>query len=218
MASLVEKAFGAYLRLHDTVYQRTNGWIGHRMMLMPSLLLHTIGAKTGKARTTSLTYGRDGDDYLVVASKGGSPRAPDWYHNLKANPNVEINVGPRRFGVLAHPVVPGDPSLGFAANFLYTLTGKKMEVPVRKILMGWPVDKAVSRDAMSNPESVWDATSNGPAASARPSPRVDTHDDASSQRNGVPRRAGTTVSRRFTRRHTTVASTSRSTGLSDRRW
>ena len=109
MASLVQKAFGAYLRLHDTVYQRTNGWIGHRMMLMPSLLLHTIGAKTGKARTTSLTYGRDGDDYLVVASKGGSPRAPDWYHNLKANPNVEINVGPRRFGVSAHPVVPGDP-------------------------------------------------------------------------------------------------------------
>ena len=109
MASLVQKVFGTYLRLHDTVYQRTNGWIGHRMMLMPSLLLHTIGAKTGKARTTSLTYGRDGDDYLVVASKGGSPRAPDWYHNLKANPNVEINVGPRRFGVLAHPVVPGDP-------------------------------------------------------------------------------------------------------------
>lgn len=109
MASVVQKAFGAYLRFHDTVYQRTNGWIGHRMMLMPSLLLHTIGAKTGKARTTSLTYGRDGDDYLVVASKGGSPRAPDWYHNLKANPNVEINVGPRRFGVSAHPVVPGDP-------------------------------------------------------------------------------------------------------------
>ena len=38
--NLVEKAFGAYLRLHDTVYQRTNGWIGHRMMLLPSLLLH----------------------------------------------------------------------------------------------------------------------------------------------------------------------------------
>ena len=38
MASLAEKAFGTYLRLHDTVYQRTNGWIGHRMMLLPSLL------------------------------------------------------------------------------------------------------------------------------------------------------------------------------------
>ena len=62
-----------------------------------------------QARTTSLTYGRDGDDYLVVASKGGSPRAPGWYHNLKADPNVEINVGPKRFGVTAQPVLPGDP-------------------------------------------------------------------------------------------------------------
>jgi F420H(2)-dependent quinone reductase len=109
MTSLAEKAFGAYLRFHDTVYQRTNGWIGHRMMLLPSLLLHTVGAKTGKSRTTSLTYARDDDDYLIVASKGGAPQSPGWYHNLKANPNVEINVGRRRFAVTAQPVLPGDP-------------------------------------------------------------------------------------------------------------
>ncbi|HEX3285308.1 MAG TPA: nitroreductase family deazaflavin-dependent oxidoreductase [Mycobacterium sp.] len=108
MASLVEKAFGTYLRLHNTVYQRTNGWVGHRMMLLPSLLLHTVGAKTGKARTTSLTYARDGDDYLIVASNGGSPRSPGWYHNLKSHPDIEINVGPRRFAVTAEPVLPGD--------------------------------------------------------------------------------------------------------------
>lgn len=109
MSFLAQKAFSEFLRFHDTVYQRTNGWIGHRMMLMPALLLHTVGAKTGRQRTTSLTYGRDGDDYLVVASKGGSPRSPGWYHNLKADPNVEINVGPKRFGVTAQPVLPGDP-------------------------------------------------------------------------------------------------------------
>jgi len=51
-------------------------------------------------------------DYLVVASKGGDPRAPGWYHNLKANPHVEINVGPKRFGVTAHPVLPDDPDYG----------------------------------------------------------------------------------------------------------
>jgi deazaflavin-dependent oxidoreductase (nitroreductase family) len=79
------------------------------MMLLPSLLLHTVGAKTGKARTTSLTYARDGENYLVVASNGGSPRSPGWYHNLKANPDIEINVGPRRFAVTARPVLPGDP-------------------------------------------------------------------------------------------------------------
>jgi F420H(2)-dependent quinone reductase len=97
------------LRAHDAVYRKTNGWIGHRMLGIPSLLLHTVGAKTGTARTASLTYARDGDDYLVVASKGGDPRAPGWYHNLRKNPNVEINVGPRRFGVTSRAVLPGDP-------------------------------------------------------------------------------------------------------------
>ena len=76
---------------------------------LPSLLLHTVGAKTGKARTTSLTYARDNTDYLVVASNGGSPRSPGWYHNLKADPDIEINVGPKRFAVTAQPVLPGDP-------------------------------------------------------------------------------------------------------------
>jgi deazaflavin-dependent oxidoreductase (nitroreductase family) len=97
------------LRIHDAVYQKTNGWIGHRTLGIPSLLLHTVGAKTGVARTASLTYARDGGNYLIVASKGGDPKAPGWYHNLKANPDVEINVGPKRFGVTAKPVLPDDP-------------------------------------------------------------------------------------------------------------
>jgi deazaflavin-dependent oxidoreductase (nitroreductase family) len=97
------------LRVHDAVYRNTNGWIGHRTLGIPSLLLHTVGAKTGTARTASLTYARDGGDYLIVASKGGDPKAPGWYHNLKANPDVEINVGPKRFGVTAKPVLPDDP-------------------------------------------------------------------------------------------------------------
>jgi F420H(2)-dependent quinone reductase len=97
------------LRIHDVVYQKTNGWIGHRTLGIPSLLLHTVGAKTGTARTASLIYARDGEDYLIVASKSGGPKSPGWYHNLKANPNVEINVGPKRFGVTARPVLPADP-------------------------------------------------------------------------------------------------------------
>jgi deazaflavin-dependent oxidoreductase (nitroreductase family) len=104
-----EKVLPQVLRVHDAVYRLTNGWIGHRTLGIPSLLLHTIGAKTGKNRTNSLTYARDGDNYLVVASKGGDPRAPGWYHNLKANSDVEINVGPRRLDVTANPVFPGDP-------------------------------------------------------------------------------------------------------------
>ncbi|MCV7301424.1 nitroreductase family deazaflavin-dependent oxidoreductase [Mycobacterium barrassiae] len=109
MTSLFEKAAGRLFALHNEVYQRTNGWIGHRVLILPSLLLHTVGAKTGKPRTTSLTYARDGHDYLIVASNGGSPRSPGWYHNLKANPDVEINVGPKRLRVTAQPVLPGDP-------------------------------------------------------------------------------------------------------------
>ncbi|MDI3315504.1 MAG: nitroreductase family deazaflavin-dependent oxidoreductase [Mycobacterium sp.] len=101
---------GRLLRVHDAIYKTTRGRIGHRIPgLPPSLLLHTVGAKTGKPRTTSLSYARDGDAYLIVASKGGDPRSPGWYHNLKANPDVEINVGPKRFGVTARPVLPGDP-------------------------------------------------------------------------------------------------------------
>ena len=98
------------LRLHDRIYKSTNGRIGHRVPgAPPSLLLHTTGAKTGQQRTTSLTYARDADDYLIVASKGGDPRAPGWYHNIKAKPDVEINIGPRRFPVTAKPVLPDEP-------------------------------------------------------------------------------------------------------------
>lgn len=111
MTSLTDRVLFAFLRAHDTVYQRTNGWIGHRLIPggPPSLLLHTIGAKTGAARTNSLSYARDGGDYLVVASKGGDPRSPGWYHNLMADPNVEINLGPRRLRATASPVLPDDP-------------------------------------------------------------------------------------------------------------
>jgi deazaflavin-dependent oxidoreductase (nitroreductase family) len=110
MTSLAEQAVFAFLRMHDKIYQATNGRIGHRMPGMPpSLLLHTVGAKTGQQRVTTLSYARDGDDYLVVASKGGDPRAPGWYHNLKTNPNIEISVGSKRFTVTAHPVLPDNP-------------------------------------------------------------------------------------------------------------
>jgi len=99
------------LDLHNAIYKKTNGKVGHRIPLpgmAPNLLLHTVGAKTGVERTTSLSYAKDGDSYLVVASKGGDPKAPGWYFNAKANPKVEINVGPKRFGVTAKVLLPDD--------------------------------------------------------------------------------------------------------------
>ncbi|UXA16796.1 nitroreductase family deazaflavin-dependent oxidoreductase [Mycobacterium sp. SMC-4] len=113
VAQWVEQNVGyRLLMLHDALYQRTNGLVGHRIPLPgvpPSLLLHTVGAKTGKARTTTLSYFPDRGDYLVVASKGGDPKAPGWYHNLKADPNIEINLGTRRLKVSATPVHADDP-------------------------------------------------------------------------------------------------------------
>jgi len=77
LASFVEqRLLPRVLRVHDAVYQKTNDWIGHRVLWIPSLLLHTVGAKTGKPRTASLIYAHDGDDYLIVDSKGGDPHAP----------------------------------------------------------------------------------------------------------------------------------------------
>lgn len=110
MRTLADKAMLSFLKVHDAVYQKSNGWLGHRIPFAPPmLLLHSVGAKTNVQHTHSLAYFRDGKDYLIVASNGGADRNPAWYHNLKANPHVDINVGPRRLAVTAHPVLPGDP-------------------------------------------------------------------------------------------------------------
>jgi len=127
------------LRIHDAVYQKTNGWIGHRTLGVPSLLLHTVGAKTGTARTTSLSYARDGEDYLIVASKSGGPKAPGWYHNLKADPNVEINVGPKRFGVTARPVLPADPDYARLWQIVNKNNGNRYEAYQTKTSRPIPV-------------------------------------------------------------------------------
>lgn len=65
------------------------------------LLLSTKGAKSGRAYTTPLVYHRDGDRFVVIASKGGAPENPGWYHNLVANPRVGIEVGSESFEAIA---------------------------------------------------------------------------------------------------------------------
>ena len=95
------------VRAHDTIYQKTDGRVGHHIPGMPnSLLLHTVGAKTGQPRTSTLTYAKDGDSYLIVASNGGGEKYPGWYHNLRKHPDCEINVGPKRLGVTARKITP----------------------------------------------------------------------------------------------------------------
>jgi len=84
------------LQIHERIYQDTDGRLGHHLIGVPTLLLRTTGRRTGATRTNALVYARDGDDYLVVASNGGSERPPAWLYNLKADPQVEIQVGRRR--------------------------------------------------------------------------------------------------------------------------
>ena len=73
----------------------------------PLLLLTTTGAKSGKPFTTPLVYTKDGDRIVIIASKGGFPTHPAWYHNLKAHPNVTLEVGKEKFQAKA--VITKDP-------------------------------------------------------------------------------------------------------------
>ncbi len=73
----------------------------------PLLLLTNTGARSGKTRVNPLAYTRDGDRYVVLASKGGGPSNPDWYHNVIANPEVTVEVGQQRFKARAR-VAEGD--------------------------------------------------------------------------------------------------------------
>ena len=79
---------------HAILYRVSGGRIGHRVPgLPPMLLLDHVGAKSGVRRTTPLVYARDGRDIVIVASKGGYPKNPAWYHNLRANPDTTVQVG-----------------------------------------------------------------------------------------------------------------------------
>src|SRR5204862_3241211 len=87
---------------HTAVYRATNGLVGHRFPFAPPmLLLDHVGAKSGVKRTSPLVYIEDGDDIVLVASKGGNPKHPGWYHNLVANPETTIQVGSTRRAVRA---------------------------------------------------------------------------------------------------------------------
>jgi deazaflavin-dependent oxidoreductase (nitroreductase family) len=97
------------LTLHQRLYERTDGRIGHRLIGVPSALLRTTGRRTGQQRASALVYARDGGDYLVVASNGGSDRPPGWLFNVEAKPDVEFQVGRQRFGARARVVGGDDP-------------------------------------------------------------------------------------------------------------
>jgi deazaflavin-dependent oxidoreductase (nitroreductase family) len=86
---------------HVKRYLETDGAEGHEWEGTHTLLLTTTGRRSGDERTTPLIYGRHGDDYLVVASKGGAPAHPAWYLNLAEHPDVTVQVLGERFAARA---------------------------------------------------------------------------------------------------------------------
>jgi deazaflavin-dependent oxidoreductase (nitroreductase family) len=93
---------------HARRYIETGGQEGHIWEGVTTLLLTTTGRRSGQPRTTPLIYGRDGDRYLVVASRGGAPKHPDWYENLVAQPEVHVQVMADRFTARARTATPAE--------------------------------------------------------------------------------------------------------------
>ena len=85
------------LRFHQWVYARSDGRIGTGMIGAWTLLLRTVGRRTGRSRLTALVFARDGDRFIVAASNDGKDHAPAWFHNLCAQPEVEVQVGRAHF-------------------------------------------------------------------------------------------------------------------------
>ncbi|MCD4525704.1 nitroreductase family deazaflavin-dependent oxidoreductase [Nocardioides sp. cx-173] len=82
-------------------FRANHGRVGGRFEGAPLLLLHSTGAKSGQERVNPMMYLRDGERYVVFASRAGADTHPDWYRNLKAHPEVRIEVGDEELAVRA---------------------------------------------------------------------------------------------------------------------
>jgi deazaflavin-dependent oxidoreductase (nitroreductase family) len=110
--ALADRSWPVLSRLigaHAWIYRATHGVIGHRVPgVPPMLLLDHVGAKSAIKRTTPLVYVDDGADVVIVASKGGHPNHPAWYHNLRAHPDTAVQIGRERRAVHARVATPGE--------------------------------------------------------------------------------------------------------------
>jgi len=101
MNATLERVLAKGLGFHQWLYERSDGRVGSNLGGRPMLLLRTVGRKTGQPRTAALLCAPDGDRYIVIAFSGRGPH-PGWFHNLLANPDIEIQFGRRRISVRAH--------------------------------------------------------------------------------------------------------------------
>jgi deazaflavin-dependent oxidoreductase (nitroreductase family) len=125
-----------FAREHLQRYVASGGANGHEFHGANTLLLTTKGRRSGQARRTPLIYGRDGDRYVVVASKGGADVAPEWYRNLAADPHVRVQVQDKVFDANARTAGPAEkPALwnlmaGIFPSYNEYQTKTSREIPV----------------------------------------------------------------------------------------
>jgi deazaflavin-dependent oxidoreductase (nitroreductase family) len=98
--------FRFFVRLHAFVYRWSTGRLGGRVRGMPVLLLTTTGRKTGRQRTTPLTYFEDDGSCVITGSNGGFHAHPDWFHNLRSDPRATVQIKRTRFRVSAEIAGP----------------------------------------------------------------------------------------------------------------
>ena len=139
IADRIWPATRRFMGVHTFLYRRTGGRLGHTIPGVPGkmLLLDHVGAKSGTKRTSPLLYVRDGEDLVVVASKGGFPKHPAWYHNLMANPDTSVQVKDERIPVHARTAKPEERErlwalavAGYHGYDDYAARSKGREIPL----------------------------------------------------------------------------------------
>ena len=102
------KAWTLITGLNTWAYRVSGGRLGGTFDSAPVLLLHHVGRKSGEARVAPLVYMPDGDDLVIVASYGGAPKHPAWFHNVTAAPETTIELGREQRPVVAHVATPDE--------------------------------------------------------------------------------------------------------------
>jgi deazaflavin-dependent oxidoreductase (nitroreductase family) len=121
-----------FANIHQSLYRLTGGAIGGRISGNRMLLLTTTGRKTGQQRTTPLGYFSDGDNLVVIAGAGGSPKHPFWWHNLRTNPEARVQVGRRVLKVRAAAATPEESQRILRQNPEQSVVYKAMQRAVTR--------------------------------------------------------------------------------------
>jgi deazaflavin-dependent oxidoreductase (nitroreductase family) len=137
--SLRRAAIKTMGRSHRVVYRLSRGRLLGRVAGMPVLLLTTTGRRSGRARTTPLTYFEVGDDLVIVASNGGEDQAPAWWLNLRDHPEATITIGTRSHSVSARTATDDERGrlwpLITATNPGYAAYARRTNRPIPVVLL-----------------------------------------------------------------------------------